>query len=240
MQRLRLARSVRAAVAVEVFQVFRLPPPRGEPGEERVASPLLPAGSCRTAGIEEMGMHRSRLSVVACNRRPRVETAAPLTAVVYPQGHTASPERRGRQGIRLTTGSEACGREASRRAGKARPVPLTRYHLLRDSCCYLDRDTRRGPRTRVSAVIARRSAHMFFIAYPQTRVPAPSVPGPYAGTAGAGPNPLSIAQNPGLSQSTNLYPISPDPEFLGPGESISDNTLFHVSSSSSRHAPART
>jgi len=34
---------------------------------------------------------------------------------------------------------------------------------------------------------------LFFIAYPQTRVPAPSVPGPYAGTAGAGPNPLSIA-----------------------------------------------
>jgi hypothetical protein len=53
----RLARSVRAAVAVH------LPPPRGEPGEERVASPLLPAGSCRTAGIEEMGLHRSRPSV---------------------------------------------------------------------------------------------------------------------------------------------------------------------------------
>ena len=31
--------------------------------------------------------------------------------------------------------------------------------LLRDSCCYLDRDTRRGPRTRVLAVITRRSAH---------------------------------------------------------------------------------
>ena len=70
----RLARSVRAAVAVEVLH---LPPPRGEPGEERVASPLLPAGSCRTAGIEEMGLHRSRPSVVACNRRPRVETALP-------------------------------------------------------------------------------------------------------------------------------------------------------------------
>ena len=31
--------------------------------------------------------------------------------------------------------------------------------LLRDSCCYLDRDTRRGPRTRVLAVITRLSAH---------------------------------------------------------------------------------
>ena len=31
--------------------------------------------------------------------------------------------------------------------------------LLRDSCCYLDRDTRRGPRTRVLTVITRRSAH---------------------------------------------------------------------------------
>jgi len=52
--------------------------PRVEPGEERLASPLLPAGSCRTARIEEMGLHRNRQSVVACNRRPRVETAADL------------------------------------------------------------------------------------------------------------------------------------------------------------------
>ena len=37
---------------------------------------------------------------------------------------------------------------------------------------------------------------LFFNAYPQTRIPAPSVPGPYAGAAGAGPNPLSIALNP--------------------------------------------
>jgi hypothetical protein len=40
-------------------------------------------------------------------------------------------------------------------------VPLTRYHLLEDNglLMLLDRDTRRGPRTRVLAVIARRSAH---------------------------------------------------------------------------------
>jgi len=37
---------------------------------------------------------------------------------------------------------------------------------------------------------------LFFIAYPQTRVPAPSMLGPYAGTAGAGPNPLLDCSNP--------------------------------------------
>ncbi len=50
--------------------------PLGEPGEESLRPTLLPADSCRTAGIEEMGLHRIRQSVVACNRRPRVETAA--------------------------------------------------------------------------------------------------------------------------------------------------------------------
>jgi hypothetical protein len=53
-------------------------------------------------------------------------------------------------------------------------------------------------------------------------------------------NPLSDCSKPGLPKSTNPYPISPDPEFLDPGLSFSDITLFHVSSSSSRHAPART
>jgi len=71
----RLACSVRAAVAVEVFH---RPPssPLVEPGEESLGPSILPADSCRTAGIEEMGLHRSHQSVVACNRRPRVETAA--------------------------------------------------------------------------------------------------------------------------------------------------------------------
>ena len=70
--------------------------PLGEPGEESLRPTLLPADSCRTAGIEEMGLHRSRQSVVACNRRPRVETAASLT--------TMSTQRDKRL-------SRACGRQ---------------------------------------------------------------------------------------------------------------------------------
>jgi hypothetical protein len=53
----------------------------------------------------------------------------------------------------------------------------------------LDRDTRRSPRTRVLAVITHTTVSpLFFIAYPQTRVPAPSVLGPYADATGAGPS----------------------------------------------------
>ena len=37
---------------------------------------------------------------------------------------------------------------------------------------------------------------LFFIAYPQTRVPAPSLPVPYAGAAGAGPSPLVDCSKP--------------------------------------------
>ena len=36
----------------------------------------------------------------------------------------------------------------------------------------------------------------FFIAYPQTRVPAPSVLGPYAGATGVRPNPVLDCSNP--------------------------------------------
>ena len=51
--------------------------------------------------------------------------------------------------------------QASLRVAKTSPVQLTRYHLLEDNglLMLLDRDTRRGPRTRVLAVIARRSVH---------------------------------------------------------------------------------
>ena len=44
----------------------------------------LAVDSCPTAEIEEMGLPRIRQSVVACNRRPRVETAASLTTAVDP------------------------------------------------------------------------------------------------------------------------------------------------------------
>ena len=50
---------------------------------------------------------------------------------------------------------------ASHGAAKTRPVPLTRYHLLEDYglLMLLDRDTRSSLRTRVLAVITRRSVH---------------------------------------------------------------------------------
>ena len=48
-----------------------------------------------------------------------------------------------------------------------------------------------------------------FIAYPQTRVPAPSVPGPYAGAASAGPNPFLIALLP-------FKELPPVPQVHGP------------------------
>jgi len=60
--------------------VSTVPPPLGKPDEESLRPTLLPADSCRTAGIEEMGLHRSRQSVVSSNKRPRVGTALPLTA----------------------------------------------------------------------------------------------------------------------------------------------------------------
>jgi hypothetical protein len=71
----RRARSMHAAVAVEVFH---LPPsaPCGEPDEGALRPTPLPADSCRTAGIEEMGLHRIRQSVGATNKRPCFKTAA--------------------------------------------------------------------------------------------------------------------------------------------------------------------
>jgi len=46
-------------------------------GEESLGPAILPADSCRTAGIEEMGLHRNRQFVVASNKLPRVGTALP-------------------------------------------------------------------------------------------------------------------------------------------------------------------
>ena len=67
------------------------------------------------------------------------------------------------------------------------PSPVTRLLLLLGS-----RHTTRPAHAGVGGHHTTVSS-LFFIAYPQTRVPAPSVPGLCAGTAGAGPNPLSIA-----------------------------------------------
>ena len=204
----RRARSMHAAVAVEVFH---LPPsaPCGEPDEGALRPTPLPADSCRTAGIEEMGLHRIRQSVVAYNKRPSRRNSGLLDYDRQPKGTNVSPERRGRQGIKLTTGSEACGREASRRAGKARPVPLTRLPLITRLLMLLgSRHTTRPAHAEVCGHHTTVSP-LLFIAYPQTRVPAPSVPGPYAGAASAGPNPFLIALNP--LRSYPPFPKSTDP-----------------------------
>jgi hypothetical protein len=76
MQRLLLLAS-RAPCAQPLLSNFSTFLSSVEPGEERLASQLLPDGSCRTAGIEGMGLHRIRQSVGARNRRPRIETALP-------------------------------------------------------------------------------------------------------------------------------------------------------------------
>jgi hypothetical protein len=54
----------------------------------------------------------------------------------------------------------------------------------------LDRDTARSPRTRVLAGIARRSAHCSLMRTHKPGSPLLLCPAPYAGAAGAGPNPL--------------------------------------------------
>jgi len=130
MQRLLLPASRASYAQPLLSKFFTVLPPLGEPNEDALRPTLLPADSCRTAGIEEMGLHRIRQSVVAYNKRPSRRNSGLLDYDRQPKGTNVSPERRGRQGIKLTTGSEACGREASRRAGKARPVPLTRLPLI--------------------------------------------------------------------------------------------------------------
>jgi hypothetical protein len=65
-------------------------PPFLPPVSSRTKS-VWPARSCPPAAAvlpesKKWGLHRNRQFVVASNKRPRVETAAPLTAVVYPKG----------------------------------------------------------------------------------------------------------------------------------------------------------
>ena len=96
--------------------------------------------------------------------------------------------------------------------------------LIRDSCCYHSLGSRHTTRPAHAGVGGHHTtvSPLFFIAYPQTRVPALSMLGPYAGTAGAGSNPLLDCSNPGLLKSTNPYPISRD---LDPGMSSPSLTI---------------
>ena len=61
----------------------------------------------------------------------------------------------------MDAGLSPRGKDATCAADSLTTVLPLRYHLLEDNCLLmlLDRDTRRGPRTRVLVVITRRSAH---------------------------------------------------------------------------------
>ena len=180
------ARSPRASVALKVFH---RPPPLGEPNEESLRPTLLPADSCRTAGIEEMGLHRSRQSVVSSNKRPRVGTALPLTAAcsgsrfwraLGPPGDQ-SGDRLGSVGMR---GLTPRGKDATCAADSLTTCYEDNGLLMLLGSRHTTRPAHAGVgghRTTVSP--------LFFIAYPQTRVPAPSVLGPYADATGQSLNP---------------------------------------------------
>jgi hypothetical protein len=121
------------------------------PGQEcargrhtRTPSGTPPAGPKRRREGRRSTPVKESKQLLYCGRRPEGTSRLSLST-------------RGPQLIRLTTGSGACGREASRRAAKTRPVQLKRYNFLRDSTLLmpLDRDTERSPRTRVLAVISR-------------------------------------------------------------------------------------
>ena len=72
-------------------EFFHLPPPSASQTKRRcVQRPCLPTAAALLVS-KEMGLHRNSQSVVACNKRPRVETAAPLTAVVDPKGQPPLP-----------------------------------------------------------------------------------------------------------------------------------------------------
>ena len=195
----RLARSVRAAVAVEVL----LPPVASR------AKNVWPARSCPPAaaalpeskkwGCTEvarlLASQQTSLLGNSCSFDCGCRDT-PLTAAV---GTHRLSQACGRQVIRLTTGSEACGCGLTPR-GKDATCAVTRYHLLRDSTL----PDATGSRHTTQPAHAGGSGHhttvspLFFIAYPQTRVPAPSMLGPYADAAGVGQPMVSNCSPTGL------------------------------------------
>ena len=88
----KVASPVRFSAQLACSRSFPPSSPFGKPGEESLRPTLLPADSCRTAGIEEMGLHRNRQSVVACNRRPRVGNSGSVDCGRLPEGTSASPK----------------------------------------------------------------------------------------------------------------------------------------------------
>ena len=191
----RRARSMHAAVAVEVFH---LPPsaPCGEPDEGALRPTPLPADSCRTAGIEEMGLHRIRQSVGATNKRPCFKTAASFDCGLSRHRDSRFFRAPGPPGDQTDDRlEEACGcRPHSARQRRAPcTASLATYYETPD-VTWIEHTTRPahaevcGHHTTVSS--------LSFIAYPQTRVPAPSMLGPYADATGQPLNPLFNCSNP--------------------------------------------
>ena len=72
---------------------------------------------------------------------------------------------------------------------------MTRYHLLEDHGLLDTTGSRHTTQPAHAGVGGHHTtvSPLFFIAYPQTRVPAPSVLGPYTDAADAGQPMLSIA-----------------------------------------------
>ena len=121
-------------------------------------------------------------------------------------------------------------------------VPISRCYEMAPFLIPLDRDTARSPRTRVLAGIARRSAHCSLMRTHKPGSPLLLCPAR---------TPVPLAQvlthcrllykpSPSISPSlrTPTLVIIPRSQLPRPRNVISDNTLFHVSSSSSRHAPS--
>ncbi len=187
-------------------EFFHLPPPSTSQTKRRcVQRPCLPTAAALPVS-KEMGLHRNHQSVVACNRRPRVETAAALTMIVLaprvcrtrgpcpPKGTNVSPEHWGRQVIsaddRLgSVEMRVRGLTPRRKDASCADDSLPLVRGLRPPDATGSRHTKQPAHAGVGGHHTTVSP-LFFIAYPQTRVPAPSVLGPYAVAAGAGPQPM--------------------------------------------------
>ena len=160
-------------------------PPLGEPDEEALGPALLPADSCRTAGIETNGSAQN--SPVCCRVQ---QTSLASEQRFLDCGLSRHRDSRlfrapGPPGDQTDDRlEEACGCRPPPRAAKTRPVPLTRLPLItRLLAATGSRHTTRPAHAVVGGHHTTVSS-LSFIAYPQTRVPAPSMLGPYADATG--------------------------------------------------------
>ena len=111
-------------------------PPLGEPDEEALGPALLPADSCRTAGIETNGSAQN--SPVCCRvQQTSLASEQRFLDCGLPRGTAASSEHRGRQGIKLTTDSGSVWMQAPTPRGKDAPCATdSRTTYYETPCCY--------------------------------------------------------------------------------------------------------